>query len=270
MLEQLKVEPGRRVSLRERDPAATLGWEKEAAKDALAPLLTELAELQTRLFAEEQRAVLVVLQAMDAAGKDGTLRSVFTGLNPAGVRVTGFGVPAGREAEQDYLWRVHAACPRRGEIGVFNRSHYEDVLVVRVKDFVPEARWKRRYRHIREFERMLHDEGTRVVKFYLHISPEEQAARMQDRIDDPTEQWKFRAGDLDDRKLWADYRRAYEDAFEETSTDDAPWYVIPADHKWVRNRAIATILRDLLVDMDPKFPPPEPGIAGLRVPPLDA
>ena len=221
--------------------------------------------LQNRLFAEGGQSLLVVLQAMDAAGKDGTIRSIFTGLNPAGVRVTSFKVPAGREAEQDYLWRVHANCPGKGEIGVFNRSHYEDVLVVRVKGFVPEDRWKLRYRHIREFERLLADEGTRIVKLYLHVSKDEQRARLQDRIDDPEERWKFRVGDLDDRKLWGSYMEAYEDAMAETSERHAPWYVVPADHKWVRNLAVARLLRTTLEEMDPRLPAPEAGIDGLKV-----
>ncbi len=259
------VKPGSKLSLKRRPTDATLGWDKVEAQEELAEVLGRLAELQTRLFAEGGQALLVVLQAMDAAGKDGTIRSILTGLNPAGVRVTSFGVPAGRETEQDYLWRVHAACPRKGEIGVFNRSHYEDVLVVRVKGFVPEDRWRRRYAHLRDFEQLLADEGTRIVKFFLHISPEEQAKRMQDRIDDPTEQWKFRLGDLDDRKLWPDYLAAYEEAMTETSAAHAPWYVIPADRKWVRNLAIARILLATLRDMDPKLPDPEPGLAGLRV-----
>lgn len=264
-MKQLLVKPGSKVNLAKRPPDATLGWEKETAQAELAEVMDELAGLQARLFAEGRQALLVVLQAMDAAGKDGTIRTIFTGLNPAGVHVTSFGVPAGRETEQDYLWRVHAAAPRAGQIGVFNRSHYEDVLVVRVKEFVAEERWRRRYGHIRDFERLLTDEGTRIVKFFLHISPDEQARRMQDRIDDPTEQWKFRLGDLDDRKLWPQFRRAYEDAMAETSAPHAPWYVIPADRKWVRNLAVAKVLLEVLRDMDPQLPPPEPGLEGLRV-----
>lgn len=263
--DELIVEPGKRAGLSRRKPDETFGWEKERAQADLAEEIAELAALQTRLYAEGSQALLVVLQAMDAAGKDGVIRSIFTGLNPAGVRVTSFKVPAGRETEQDYLWRVHANCPARGEIGVFNRSHYEDVLVVRVKGFVPEARWKRRYRHIAEFERLLADEGTRIVKLFLHVSEDEQRARLQDRVDDPEERWKFRAGDLDDRALWKQYHEAYEDAIEATSTADAPWFVIPADHKWVRNLAVARVLRHALEDLDPQLPPPEAGIEGITV-----
>ncbi|MEZ5216593.1 MAG: polyphosphate kinase 2 family protein [Ilumatobacteraceae bacterium] len=269
MLDKIRVRPDHDLDLDDFDPRETFGWEKEAAKAELVTVMERAAVLQARLFAEERRALLVVLQAFDAAGKDGTIRSVFTGLNPAGVKVTGFRVPSGREVKQDYLWRVHAACPGTGEIGVFNRSHYEDVLVVRVKQFVPESRWKRRYDHIRHFEQLLTDEGTKVVKIFLNVSAEEQRARFQDRIDDPEEQWKFRLGDLDDRALWDDYRAAYRDALERTSTDDCPWYVVPADRKWVRNLAVARILVDALEAIDPQLPEPEAGLEGLVVAPLD-
>jgi PPK2 family polyphosphate:nucleotide phosphotransferase len=265
VFEQLRVKPGSKVSLAKRATDETFGWDKEQAKADLVEELAKLAELQTRLFAEEQRSVLVVLQAMDAAGKDGTIRSIFTGVNPAGVRVTSFGVPAGAEVAHDYLWRVHGATPAKGQIGVFNRSHYEDVLVVRVKKFVPKERWSKRYEHIRGFEQMLSDEGTRIVKIYLHVSPEEQAARLQDRIDDPAERWKFRLGDLDDRKLWPAFMKAYQDAMAETSTKQAPWFVVPADRKWVRNLVIAKLLVATLQEMDPQLPPPDAGIDGLKV-----
>jgi len=265
VLDQLIVPPGKRISLAKRKPDETFGWDKEKSKVELASTIERLAVLQNRLHAEGKQSLLVVLQAMDAAGKDGVIRSIFTGLNPAGVRVTAFKAPVGREVEQDYLWRVHASVPARGEIGVFNRSHYEDVLVVRVKGFVPPARWKRRYRHIAEFERLLADEGTRIIKIYLNVSNEEQALRLQDRIDDPEERWKFRAGDLDDRKLWPQYMKAYEDAMFQTSATHAPWYVVPADRKWVRNLAIARLLLATLEDMNPSLPPPEAGIDGLKV-----
>jgi PPK2 family polyphosphate:nucleotide phosphotransferase len=265
MIEKLRVKPGERIKLANRATDETFGWEKEAAKAELPKVLERLSELQGRLFAEEKRGLLVVLQAMDAAGKDGTIRSIFTGVNPAGVRVTGFGVPTSTELAHDYLWRVHAAVPAKGQICVFNRSHYEDVLVVRVKNFVAKARWSKRYAHIRAFEQQLVDEGTTVVKIYLHVSKEEQALRLQDRIDDPEERWKFRLGDLDDRKLWPKYMAAYEDAFTETSTKQAPWYVVPADRKWSRNLAIAKLLVKTLETMDPQLPPPEAGVEGLTV-----
>ena len=196
-------------------PATHSAGTRTAAIAELEHVKVKLDEMQQRLAAEATRSVLLVLQATDAAGKDGTIRSILSGLNPAGVQVTSFKVPGGRETAQDYLWRVHAACPGDGEIGVFNRSHYEDVLVVRVKGFAPEAVWSKRYRHINEFERMLRDEGTSVVKCFLNVSKAEQARRFQDRIDDPAKGWKFREGDLVDRKLWAKYSEAYEDAISQ-------------------------------------------------------
>ena len=255
----------RHLDLADHDPAATFGWTKAAAQAELAGELDALSELQTRLFAERTRALLVVLQAMDAGGKDGVIRSVLTGVNPAGVEVSSFGVPSEEERAHDYLWRIHRRAPERGRIGVFNRSHYEDVLVVRVKGLVPAAQWRRRYRHIRDLERMLVDEGTAIVKLFLHVSAEEQRRRLQDRIDSPDERWKFRAGDLDERARWDAYQLAFRDALRETSTDGAPWFVVPADRKWVRNLAVARILRDALARLDPQYPPPEPGIEGLVV-----
>jgi PPK2 family polyphosphate:nucleotide phosphotransferase len=263
VLEQCRVTG--RVDLADHDPRETFGWEKESARTAVVDELREVSSLQERLFAESTRALLVVLQAMDAGGKDGTIRSVLTGVNPAGVDVNSFGVPSEEERAHDYLWRVHAHAPAKGLIGIFNRSHYEDVLVVRVKGLAPEPVWRRRYGHIRDFERLLHDEGTEVVKLFLNVSPEEQRERLQDRIDSPDERWKFRAGDLDDRALWDDYMEAFEAALSETSTDAAPWYVVPADRKWVRNLVVAKILRHHLERIDPTFPPPEDGIDGLVV-----
>jgi len=260
------VRIGKAPRLGVRDPAEDYGWDKDTVKAYTADVITVLSDLQTRLFAEERRSLLVVLQAMDAAGKDGTLRTVFTGLNPAGITVCPFGVPSEGESAHDFLWRIHQQVPRAGRIGVFNRSHYEDVVVVRVKALVSEERWSKRYRHIREFEQMLIDEGTSVVKFFLHISKEEQRRRLQDRIDSPDERWKFRLGDLDDRKLWDDFIDAYSDAMERTTTRSAPWFVVPADRKWVRNLVVASILRTTLEDLDPQFPEPEEGIVGLQVP----
>ncbi|HEY1278542.1 MAG TPA: polyphosphate kinase 2 family protein [Acidimicrobiales bacterium] len=266
MIAEVLVKPGTDARLDQRPTAAKLGLvDKAQAASKLASLHTRLFELQARLWAEERRALLVVLQAIDAGGKDGTTRSVFSGVNPQGVRVVSFKVPAGRETRQDYLWRVHANCPGHGEIGIFNRSHYEDVVAVRVHDLVPEKQWRRRYRHIEEFERLLSDEGTRIVKIFLHISREEQRQRLQARIDDPKKNWKFRAGDLDDRARWDDLMAAYEDALTKTSTEWAPWYVIPADRKWVRNVAVSTLLVETLEAMDPQYPPPEPGIESIKV-----
>lgn len=253
------------LDLRDHDPRATFGWVKDEAKAAFEDELATVAGLQQRLFAEEREALLVVLQAMDAGGKDGTIRSVLTGVNPAGVDVNAFGVPSEEERAHDFLWRVHAHTPAKGQIGIFNRSHYEDVLVVRVKQLVPEEVWRRRYGHIRDFERLLTDEGTHVVKIFLHISSDEQRERLQDRLDSPDERWKFRAGDLDDRALWDEYMAAFEDALTETSTADAPWYVVPADRKWVRNLVVAKILRHHLERIDPDYPPAEDDLDGIVV-----
>jgi PPK2 family polyphosphate:nucleotide phosphotransferase len=264
MLDKLRVGPSFRLSA--IDTRDKLGIEtKEHAVERLASLNARLAGLQARLAAEGERSLLVVLQAMDAAGKDGTIRSVFTGINPQGVRVTSFKAPAGREAAMDYLWRVHDACPAAGEIGIFNRSHYEDVVVVRVRGLVPEATWRRRFRHIREFERVLVDEGTTVVKLFLHISSDEQRERLQARIEDPVKGWKFRMGDLEDRARWPAFMEAYEEAIRETSTAWAPWYVVPADRNWVRNLAVAELLVAELERLDPQLPSPDPAIRGLIV-----
>jgi len=264
-LESLRVRPGEKPKLAKYDTRDTFGWEKEAAKAELLAVVDEIDQLQQRLYAEAKRSLLFVIQAMDAAGKDGTIRAVTAGLNPAGVNVSSFKVPGGPETQHDYLWRIHAACPPKGEIGIFNRSHYEDVLVVRVKNLVPADRWQKRYQQIADFERMLGDEGTRVVKVFLNVSKDEQRQRFQDRLDDPDKRWKFRAGDLDDRKLWPDYMRAYEAALSRTSTTAAPWYVIPADRNWVRNLLVARLLRDTLRDMDPQFPEPEIGTEQITI-----
>jgi PPK2 family polyphosphate:nucleotide phosphotransferase len=263
VLEAMRAGP--HVDLQRHRPDETFGWVRAAAEAELALELAAIADLQKRLFAERRRALLVVLQAMDAGGKDGVIRSVLTGINPAGLRVASFGVPTATDLDHDYLWRIHRELPERGRIGVFNRSHYEDVLVVRVKDLAPSSRWRRRYGHIRDFERMLVDEDTAVVKLYLHISAEEQRARLQDRLDSPDERWKFRLGDLEERARWDDYMAAYRDALRETSVPDAPWYVVPGDRKWVRNLAAAWILRDALERLDPRYPEPAEGIEGVVV-----
>lgn len=223
----------------------------DALARASAERLERLADLHTRLIADGTRALLVVLQARDAGGKDGTVRHVFGALNPSASRVTAFGVPAGEEARHDYLWRAHLACPPRGTVGIFNRSYYEDVLVVRVRGLAPEAVWSRRYRHIAEFERMLADEGTAVVKLFLHVSRAEQARRLRARLDRPAKHYKYNAGDLDDRALWDDYTRAYRDAIAKTATKRAPWYVVPADSKKLRNYLVAGVLVRALEAMDP-------------------
>ncbi len=266
LLDELRVQPGARPHLAERDPGVRVGAPgKKEGLERLEELVGRLAVLHNRLYAEATRSLILVLQGMDAAGKDGTIRSVMTGVNPQGCRVVSFKAPSSTELQHDYLWRVHAVCPARGEIGIFNRSHYEDIVAVRVRKLAPDHVWKRRYGHLREFERTLTDEGTAFVKVFLHLSRDEQRDRLQERLDDPEKRWKFRAGDLDDRKLWEDFAAAYEDVLRETSTDWAPWYVVPADHNWSRNLAVAEILVDALERLDPRLPEPEPGIESAQI-----
>jgi len=231
--------------------------DKQALDRELDQLTERLDELQRRLHAEGARALLVVLQGRDASGKDGTMRKVFGPLDQLGVVATSFKAPTGEELRHDFLWRIHRAVPGRGAIGVFNRSHYEDVLVVRVHDLVPKNVWSRRYDEIVEFEEHLTENGTTIVKFFLYIDKDEQRERFQARYDDPTKRWKFALRDLDERKRWDDYIAAYEDALSKTSTDAAPWYVIPANHKWFRDLAVASILEATLDDLDPQYPPGE-------------
>lgn len=266
VLDELRVAPGSELRLDRRDPDARPGADgKAAGLERLGELVERLGVLHDRLYAEGEHSVLLVLQGMDAAGKDGVIRTVFTGVNPQGCRVESFKAPSPIELAHDFLWRVHAVCPSRGEIAIFNRSHYEDVVVVRVRKLVEEKIWRRRYEHIRAFEKLLGGEGTKVVKVFLHESKDAQRKRLQDRIDDPEKRWKFRAGDLDDRALWDDFQAAYEDALRETSTEDAPWYVVPADHNWSRNLCVAEILVDALEQLDPQLPEPAPGIEKLTV-----
>jgi PPK2 family polyphosphate:nucleotide phosphotransferase len=263
--DQLVVKPGTDVDLAKFDPDDTFGRDKDASEEDLRDGLERLADLQERIYAESKHRILIVLQGIDASGKDGTVTHVMTGFNPAGVSVVSFKVPSEAERAHDYLWRVHPHCPGNGEISIFNRSHYEEVLVVRVHGFVPEPVWRRRYDQINAFERTLADEGTTILKFFLSISPQEQLQRMQDRIGDPDKRWKFKAADLEERKLWDDYMAAYEDALSRCSTKAAPWYVIPANKKWFRNLAVAEIIADTLEDLDPKYPPGEPGIEKLKL-----
>jgi len=254
----LRVDPGSPPNLDRRDPGSRLGLPgKEEGLDRLRELVERLALLHNRLFAERSRALLLVLQGMDASGKDGTIRHVLTGVNPQGCRVVSFREPAGLDLAHDYLWRVHIQCPERGEIAIFNRSHYEDVVAARVRGLVPTRTWKRRYEHIRCFERLLGDEGTLVLKVFLHVSRDEQRRRLQERLEDPEKQWKFNPGDLDDRQRWDEFATAYEEAIRATSTEDAPWYVVPADHNWVRNLAVAALLVAALERLDPKLPEPQ-------------
>jgi PPK2 family polyphosphate:nucleotide phosphotransferase len=263
-----RIVPGSEVRLSDHDPDSKQGFPegKAEGKAALPALTSRLAELQPRFWAEASRALLVVIQGMDTAGKDGTIRDVFRGVNPHGVNVRSFGVPTETELGHDFLWRVHMQTPPKGSITIFNRSHYEDVLVVRVKGLVPPERWSKRYRHIREFERMLADEGTTIVKLYLHISKEEQRERLLARLDDPEKNWKFNPDDLDARNQWDAYEEAFADAIAETSTDFAPWYVIPANRKWYRNLAVSSILVDTLDRLDPRYPESEHDLRGVVIP----
>jgi PPK2 family polyphosphate:nucleotide phosphotransferase len=251
----LRVRPGSRVRLARGDHGAALGWDKVRAEPELTKQLERLATLQDRFWAESKRSVLVVLQGIDTAGKDGTMNKVMEAFNPQGCPVTAFKVPSLEELAHDYLWRVHRAVPRKGEIGIFNRSHYEDVLVVRVHDLVPKNVWSKRYDQINAFERHLTETGTTIVKFFLSIDKAEQRDRFQARYDDPTKRWKFSMGDLEERKRWDDYQAAFDEALSRTSTPEAPWYVIPANRKWFRNLAVATILADTISDLKPKYPP---------------
>lgn len=239
--------------------------DKDDALPIIERNLEKLRELQGVMYAEAKHAVLVVFQAMDAGGKDGAIQHIFSGVNPQGCQVTSFKQPSEREKRHDFLWRHHIMCPPRGTIGVHNRSHYEAVLVERVKDIVPKSVWKQRYGHIRDFEEMLAEEGTTVVKFFLHISKEEQKQRLQDRLNDPQKMWKFSSTDVEERQYWDDYMKAYEDLLEECSTDHAPWYVVPSDTKWYRNWVISDVLVRTLKSLEMEFPPPEKGIENVKV-----
>jgi PPK2 family polyphosphate:nucleotide phosphotransferase len=261
----LRVKPGKRVDLAHFDCGETFGRKKGAAEEELAANLARLTELQERIYAEQKHAVLIVFQGIDAAGKDGTIRVIAGAFNPQGTPVASFKVPTPKEAAHDFLWRVHAAVPGKGEIGIFNRSHVEQVLVVRVHELESEVRWRRHYHQIRDWEKMLTEEGVTILKFFLAIDKEEQRQRFQERVDDPTKRWKFAIGDLDERKLWDRYRAAFEEMLEETSSDYAPWYLIPANRNWLRNLAVSEIVADTIEDLNPQYPEPEAGIEGLKV-----
>jgi PPK2 family polyphosphate:nucleotide phosphotransferase len=259
------VEPGSTVRLDKLDPSFTGKHESESeAKTEIVADLDRLQKLQYRLYAEHQRSVLIVLQAADAAGKDGTVRHVFGAFNPQGAGVHAFKVPTPEEAAHDFLWRVHAATPARGHIAIFNRSHYEDVLVARVHGLVPKDVWSKRYDRINEFEKNLTQAGTHILKFFLHISPDEQLRRFKKRLDDPQSWWKLNESDYAERERWDDYAKTYEDVLERCSTKRAPWYVIPANHKWFRNLAVARIVADTLDDLDIKLPEPAADIDAVR------
>lgn len=255
MLDAILVRPGAAAELGRRDPRDTLDLRgKEGAAAQLAELLEELSALQERLYAEGRRSVLLVLQGLDASGKDGTIRRVFTGVNPQGCRVTSFKAPTPLELAHDFLWRVHAQCPERGMIGIFNRSHYEDVVTVRVRGLAPEDVWHRRPQRIVEFERLLTEEGTAVFKCFLHVSADEQRERFAERLSDPAKRWKHNPEDEETSRRFGEFTLAYEEALTATSTEWAPWHVIPADRNWVRNLAVATVLVEALRRLGPRFP----------------
>jgi PPK2 family polyphosphate:nucleotide phosphotransferase len=253
------VKPETRITLSKYDPNDTDDFKggKEDGLAKLEKLNGKLEALQELLFAEHQHKVLVIFQAMDTGGKDGAIRRVFDRVNPSGVRVASFKAPTPEELDHDYLWRIHKVVPGKGELVVFNRSHYEDVLVVRVHNYVPPEVWKKRFDQINEFERMLAENGTTILKFYLHIDKDEQKERLQARLDDPTKRWKFRLGDLEERKLWGDYMEAFENVLSKTSTDYAPWYIVPANRKWYRDLVISSVLVDTLEGLKMKYPESE-------------
>ena len=262
---ELMVKPGKKVKLADYDPENTLGWDKgHKMKASLAKSLARLDKLQYLLYAEHKRALLIVLQGRDAAGKDGTIRHVMSGVNPQGCTVASFKKPTPDEMSHDYLWRIHRAVPEYGDIGIFNRSVYEDVLVVRVHNLVPKDVWSRRYDQINEFEELLHANRIKIVKFFLHISKDEQKKRFQQRIDDPDRRWKISQADFDERKFWDDYTAAYQDVLAKCSTDHAPWFIIPANKKWFRNLAVSHIIAETLESMDMKFPPPTIDVKKLK------
>jgi PPK2 family polyphosphate:nucleotide phosphotransferase len=253
------VRPGQKVDLDDIDPDDTRfapGGKAETREESVR-IQKRLGELQELLYASHERGLLVILQGMDTSGKDGTIRHVMGGFNPVGTRVVSFKKPTWDELDHDYLWRVHRHTPARGEAVVFNRSHYEDVLVVRLHELVTRVVWKKRYDHIVAFERTLADEGAVILKFFLHISKEEQRARLEARITDPTKRWKFNPSDLEERELWGDYQKAYEDVLEKTSTDWAPWYVVPSNQKWYRDYVVGSVLADRLQRLGLKYPEPD-------------
>jgi PPK2 family polyphosphate:nucleotide phosphotransferase len=258
--DELRVRPGSNVDLSKIDPGDGHGWKKAAAESETKNQMARLSDLQDRLWAEAKRSVLVVLQGIDAAGKDGTIQKVMEAFNPQGCVVAAFKVPTPEELAHDYLWRIHKAVPGKGVIGIFNRSHYEDVLVVRVHNFVPKSVWSKRYAQINDFEKLLTDNGTTIVKFFLYIDKDEQRKRFQERFDDPKKRWKFSMADLDERKLWDDYTAAFEEALSKTSTATAPWYVIPANHNWARNLAVASILAETIDELKPAYPAADPDL----------
>ena len=266
-MNRYKVKPKTKINLKNWDPRDTSAFagSKEDAQGKFAALTQELSDLQELLYAGHKHKVLAVFQGMDTSGKDGTIKSVFREVSPQGVDIADFKIPTQEELDHDYLWRIHKNVPGKGGIVLFNRSHYEDVLTVRVHKLVPRDVWRKRFAQINDFERMLAEEGTTIVKFYLNISKDEQKRRLQERLDNPRKRWKFNAGDLKERVLWNAYIKAYEDVLTRTSTDDAPWYVIPSDKNWYRNLAVAAILVDTLKNFKLKYPKPAAGLDKVRI-----
>jgi PPK2 family polyphosphate:nucleotide phosphotransferase len=263
---ELMVSQGEKVKLSNYDPEETLGWDKgHKMKSSLAKSIEKLDKLQYLMYAEKKHALLIVLQGIDAAGKDGTIRHVMSGVNPQGCKVTPFKKPTEEELEHDFLWRVHKAVPEIGDIGIFNRSHYEDVLVVRVHKLVPKQIWSHRYEEINNFENMLRENNVVILKFFLHISKEEQKKRFEQRIEDPDRQWKLSQSDFDERKYWDDYTAAFEDMLTRCNAPHAPWYVIPSNKKWFRNLAVSHIIVETLENLKMKFPQPTVDIKKLKL-----
>jgi PPK2 family polyphosphate:nucleotide phosphotransferase len=264
-LERFRVRPGARVKLAEIDPSFKDRREsQEAAAGEIERYRKRLCDLQEMLYVERRRSLLICLQGLDAAGKDGTIKHFLSAMNPQGCTVTQFRQPSAQEAAHDFLWRVHRAAPARGEVAIFNRSHYEDVLVVRVHNLVPKSDWSLRYERINAFEQGLVEHDTQVLKFFLHISSEEQLARFKARLDDPTKQWKISEADYQERRLWDNYMTAYEEALSRCSTEHAPWFVIPANHKWFRNLAVARIIVEHLESLNMSYPKPTVDLARIR------
>jgi PPK2 family polyphosphate:nucleotide phosphotransferase len=264
---QYRARPGHPIRLADIDPNDTGQYKhKDDAQEELEKHRERLGDLQARLYAEHKQSLLIVLQAIDTGGKDGTIKSVFEGINPEGCQVWSFKVPSAEELDHDFLWRIHARTPGKGMIGIFNRSHYEEVLVVRVHKLVPEEVWRTRYGLINDFERLLTFNNTIVLKFFLYISRDEQKERLQSRLDHPDKNWKFSPLDIQERALWDDYMAAFEDAVNNCSTDYAPWYVIPANHKWYRDLLVARTIADTLEAMNPQYPPPAEGLDKVVIP----
>jgi PPK2 family polyphosphate:nucleotide phosphotransferase len=266
-LKRYRVDHGSKLDLSRFDAGDTSAFKggKDDTQEIFARLNDRLEEQQEMLWADGRHKMLIVLQGMDTSGKDGTIRHVFDGVNPLGVRVASFKAPTPEELAHDFLWRIRPAVHGNGEMVIFNRSHYEDVLAARVRGLVPPAVWKERYDQIQDFERLLAETGTTILKFFLHIDADEQKERLQARLDDPTKRWKFRRGDVEDRRLWKEYMKAYEDALSKTSTKQAPWYIVPANKKWYRNLVVASVIVETLESLDMRYPEPEEDLQGISI-----